>query len=415
VILRLLFAALLLAPLAAQADGQGIALSDDARLHFFFESELRYDSLAGQGGIGASNGSGPTAVDPADFILHIRPGAKVIEQGTELQLTGLANIDYVDYTGWLAPTHQLSYLGAAVQAALAVGGQGPVGFNVSEAFNRSDQTTNPSLGIGSITDSNNLGARVAFRPGGGAIEAGLGYTFGIESYELHSAGDLGSSCTDSSCNGALYGDFDSQTHRFALDARWKFFPKTAIVFDSSFELREYSTTVDSMGNVINRPSDPFLVEAGLAGLITEKVRLVLKGGYSNTLSQSGDTFSGPVAQLEAGWDPSETASITAGALRTVQPVSGTYGWYDDWRGYLSARVALGGRFALSGSANLDILFFANSDRQDTQAMAQAALDVELFRMLHASIGAILTSRDSSLGGVFTYQRTEAFIRLNFTY
>src|SRR5262249_5136193 len=158
----LVFAALLLAPLAAQADGPGVALSDEARMHFFLETELRYDSLAGQGGIGSP--TGPT-IEPADLILHIRPGVKADEQGTACAFNGTSNIDYVAYTGWLAPTHDLSYLGATAQLGLDIAKTGPVGFSVSEAFSRTDHTTNPSLGIGSITDANDLGARLAFRPG----------------------------------------------------------------------------------------------------------------------------------------------------------------------------------------------------------------------------------------------------------
>jgi len=190
-----------------------------------------------------------------------------------------------------------------------------------------------------------------------------------------------------------------------------------VVLDSSFELREYSDAT------LNDPSMPFLVEAGLAGLITEKVRLVIKGGYENTFLSSSaacestgcTNFSGPVAQIEAGWDPSETASATLGFTRTVQPVSGNYGWYDDWRGYLNGKLLLGGRFALTANANLDVIDFANSGRQDTQASVEGAIDVEVFRMFHTALGTVLTTRDSSLGGVFTYQRAEVYVRLNFTY
>ena len=411
-ILRSLFAALPVAlvvalcaaPRAARADGPGIAIGEDGRLHFFFESELRWDSLAGQGGIGQV---GVPVEDPADFILHIRPGARFVEQGTTVQFTGTANIDYVDYTGWLAPTHDLSYLGANVQAALDVAKTGQVGLGVVENFSRSDHTSNPSLGIGSITDSNDIGARLAFRPGGGAIEAGLAYNFGVEAYELHAQGAF--ACNDPSCNGSDFGNFDSQTHRFAVDARWRFFPKTAIVFDSSFSIRHYGDDADNVSTM------PFVVEAGLAGLLTEKIRVVVKAGYSNTFAAVGDNFSQPIGQVEFGWDPSETASITLGGARAAQPVSGSYGWYDDFRGYLNGRLQLFGRLQLTLTGNLDFINFANSDRQDTQAQAEAQASVEIFRMLHTAVGTVLTTRNSSLGGVFTYNRAEIYFRVNFTY
>ena len=416
-LLRLFFVAvLLLAPLAAQADGPGIALTDDARLHFFAESELRFDSLAAQGGVGTTSTN--TQFDPGDFIFHLRPGLKIEQTGgTTFSVTGSANLDWVDYTGWLAPDHQLSYLGAAVNAALAVGKTGPVGFVVSESFSRSDQTTNPSLGLGTITDLNDLGAKLVFRPGGGAIEAGFGYDFNVESYELHAPGDL--SCGNIDCDGSQYGKFDSTTHKFGFDARWKFFPKTAVVLDANLELREYGDTT------VNFPAMPLVVEAGLAGLITEKIRVVVKGGYANTFLQqtsigSGNdittigNFSSGVGQIEVGWDPSETISVTAGVMRAVQPVSGTDGWYDDWRGYAGGKLLLAGRVALTVNGNVDVLDYADG-RQDTQAQATGAVDVEIFRMFHTALGAVLSSRDSSYGGLFTYNRKEVFLRLNFTY
>ena len=50
------------AGLPARADGPGVALGETARLHAFLELESRYDSFAGQGGIG--NVTNP-ATDPA--------------------------------------------------------------------------------------------------------------------------------------------------------------------------------------------------------------------------------------------------------------------------------------------------------------------------------------------------------------
>ncbi len=403
-----LLLALLVAPRAARAEGPGLALGENSRLHLSFESELRFDTLAGQGGIGTT--ANPVW-DPADFILHIRPGARFVEQGTTVGFTGAANIDYVDYTGWLNPTHDLSYLAASVAAALDVAKSGPIGFSATENFTRSDHSSNPSLAIGTITDANDIGGRLSFRPGGGAIEGGVAYNFGLEAYELHAQGNL--TCgNDPTCNGADYGNFNSTTHRFALDARWRFFPKTAVVFDSSFQLRNYGNGAANVSTM------PLVVQAGLAGLVTEKVRVVLKVGYANSFSAAGDGFSSVVGQVEAGWDPSETAGISIGASRSVQPVSGAYGWYDDWRGFLTGKLQLWGRVQLTANGGVDIISYANDPqgRQDTQMSGELAASVEIFRMLHVTVGAIGSERISSLTNpVYGYQRLEAYVRLNFTY
>jgi hypothetical protein len=295
-----------------------------------------------------------------------------------------------------------------------MGRGGPVSFKLGEQFSRSDRTTNPALGLGALTNANELGARLAVRPGGGAIDAGAGYAFALESYEAYRPLTPGTP-TDPNVDPTKFGQFGSQTHRLSLDARWRFLPKTAVTLDASWALRFYDS------QTANVATKPLRVEAGLAGLLTEKVRIILRGGWLKTFAAAGAEFSGPVAQLEVGWSPTETAGLTAGVLRSVEPVSSSFGWYDDLRGYLSGRLALGGRVVLTGSAKVDRIAFANpaaastSSRADTQASLDAAADVEVFRLLHAVLGGVVTTRSSTEGGFFTYNRTEGYLRLQLSY
>ena len=396
----------------ARADGPGVLVGETARLHLLFDVEGRYDSLAGQGGIGPTQAV--PVVDPAEIILHFRPGLKLAAPGNKVDFEALAGLDWTRFTGWLAPTQELSFLGANAGATLEMGRGGPVSFRLGEQFTRSDRTTNPALGLGAITSANDLGARLSLRPGGGAIEAGAGYDFMLESYESYNPKTPGTS-TDDNVNPAKFGQFGSQTHRLALDARWRFLPKTAFTLDSSWALRVYDSQTANIG------TKPLRVEAGLAGLITEKVRITLRGGWLKTFADKGAEFSGVVGQLELGWNPTDTTGITLGVLRSAEPVSSTFGWYDDFRGYLSGRIALGGRVALTASAKVDRIAFANAAsgsagaRTDTQGSFDAAMDIELLRVLHAVLGGVITSRDSTEGGFYTYARTEGYLKLQFNY
>ena len=403
--------ALLLAtlPRAARADGQGLAVGETARLHFQLELEARYDSLAGQGGIG--NVTSPV-VDPAEIILHAKPGLRLNAPGNRVDFEASAALDWSKYTGWLAPTTDLSYLGGSAGAALEMGKGGPVGLRVVEAFNRSDHTTNPALGVGAITNANNLAARLGFIPGGGAIEAGVGYAFGLEAYTPYRPNVQGQPPTDPSSDPTLFGGFGSQTHRFSLDARWRFLPKTAFVLNASWALRFYESSTSNVA------SKPLQIEGGLSGLITEKVRVLLRGGwlktFADTTAAKGDEFSGPIAQVEVGWNPTDVSGIAFGLQRSVEPVS-SFAWYDDWRVYANARLALGGRLALTGSGKIDRLVFANGGRVDTQASLDIAADIEAFRILHFVVGGVLTSRDSTAASFYVYQRAEAYLRLVLSY
>jgi len=399
-----LFCSLAIA-LPVRAEGNGLLLSDTARLHLSFETEARYDSLAAVGGIGSGS---VVQNDPSDLIIHLRPGLRLDAPGAAASFTGSARLDYQRFTGLGGPTQNLSYLGAFADAGLDVSRGGPVSFHAGEHFSRSDQTTNPALGLGSITDANTFEARLAVKPGGGALEGGLGYAFALEQYELHFPGAV--TCTQPSCNGANYGNFGSQTHRGTLDARLRFLPKTAVVADVSWATRFYQS---STANVATRP---LRAELGLVGLLTEKIRVILKAGYENTFSSAGNNFQGPIAQAEVGWQPVETTRMALGALRTAEPVSDVYGWYDDLRLYASGSILLAGKLLFTFGGNADRLSYANGNgRLDTQGQVNSTLEYELTRYLRGAVGGVLTKRSSSEGGVFSYTRGEGFVRVTLTY
>jgi hypothetical protein len=389
-----------------------VLVGESARLHLLFDVEGRYDSLAGQGGIGA-NTTNPV-LDPAEIILHFRPGLKLAAPGNKVDFEALAALDWTRFTGWLNPTEELSFLGANAGATLEMGRGGPVSFKLGEQFSRSDRTTNPALGLGAITSANDLGARLTVRPGGGAIEASAGYSFALESYESYRPNTPGTP-TDPNVDPTKFGQFGSQTHRLVVDARWRFLPKTALTLDSSWALRVYDS------QTANIPTSPLRAELGLAGLISEKVRITLRGGWLKTFADRGNEFSSAVGQFELGWNPTDTTGITLGVLRTAEPVSSAFGWYEDFRGYLSGRLALGGRVVLTASARLDRIAFANAGtgsagfRTDTQGSFDGAMDIELLRVLHAVLGGAITSRDSTEGGFYTYARTEGYLKLQFNY
>lgn len=401
-----LAALLAAAPLAAVADGNGLAVGETARLHASFETEERYDSLAALGGVGS--GQSPV-YDPADLITHLRPGLRLDAPGPQATFTGSAKLDYEIFAGLGGPTKNLSFLAAAADAGVQAGHGGSTTFDAVDHFSRSDRSSNPALGIGTITDSNVLDARLGLLPGGGALEFGLGYNFAIEAYELHYAGNVGCASTQPSCDGTKYGGFGSQTHRGSADLRWRFLPKTAAMAEVSWATRSYSS---SAGNVNTAPLRAAL---GLIGLLSEKVRVVLKAGYENTFASSGQNFAGLVGQAELGWEPQLTTKFAIGVLRSGEPVSDLYGWYSDSRAYASISMLFLGKLLVTGAANLDLLGFANRSRDDVQASANVLVEYEFNRLLRGGVGSILTTRNSSEGGAFNFTRGEAFARLTVAY
>jgi hypothetical protein len=383
----------------------GLAVGRAARLHLLLGIEGRYDSLAGQGTI--TSGAGASAANPGDIILHVRPGLRLHAPGPSSDLDVAASVDWTQYSGWLGPTADLGFLGANFRAAYEMGRSGPWRVRFSDSYARTDRTTNPALGVGTLTDTNNFGMRASYAPGGGSLEASAGYEFGLEAYELTAAGTDG--CTTASCSGTRYSDFGSYTNRFTLGGRWRFLPKTAIVLDASFAFRNYNDETLSI------PSHPLRVEVGLVGLVTEKLRVTLRAGWADTLAARGADFGGPVGEFQIGWDPTPTIGLTAGLLATVEPVSDLFGWYNDYRLFTSGRLQLFGRLQLLGQGRMDLLAFANSGRTDLQAALDLQVEVELFRLLRAALGTTLTVRSSSAEAIYSYQRAEVFLRLTVAY
>lgn len=395
---------LLLCAQAAAADGNGVLVGETARLHFGLDLEARYDSLAGQGGIGQD---GHPVYDPADVILHLRPGVKLLAPSPTVDFEAHGLLDWAFYTAWLAPTRELSYLGLELGTGLLLGKVGPVSLALDDLFTRSDRTTNPSLGLGTLTDRNVLNARLSFRPGGGALEGAVGYNFQLEAYELNARANIG--CTQVACDGTKFGSFGSQTHTFTLDSRWRFLPKTALLAEVSQALRLYDN------QTVNIPTQPFRAQLGLAGLLTEKVRLLLKGGYTRIFASRGATTDGWLGLLEIGYTPIDTASVTLQGLHTIEPVSDLYGLYADWRLGLTGKLLVAGRLQLSVEGRLDRIDFFATNRTDTQATLDAQAALELRRELRLLLGAMLTTRQSTEDPVFTYGRTELYLRLTVAY
>jgi hypothetical protein len=404
-----LAALLALAAATARAEGNGVSLGGAARLHASFEADTRWDSQAALSVV--SNG---VPVDrPGDLVTHFRPGLKLKVPGASVHFAADGLLDYTFYAGLNAPTRSLSYLAAAAYAGLELNRGGPLSLILDDHFSRSDRVLNPAIGFGTLTTANSAEARVGFKPGEGTLRGGLTYAFAQEWYDPQ--GSTLPGCTAASCTGASYGAFDSTTHRFAFDARLLFQPKTAFTLDARTAIRSYRSAQANIQTV------PTQVLGGIAGTVAPKVHLVLKGGYARSFARAGLEFQGFVGQVELRIAPFEKGEFKLGGLRAVEPVSDVYGWYADWRGYASMAMTLGGRFALSGSFNIDQIDFGNPEagrsgiRSDTLLGWTAGLDYELNELVKLGVGEIYTRRFSNEGGAFSFLRSETYARISITY
>ena len=407
-----------LTPVAGTQEN-GIKIGD-GRLHPYIDLELRYDSAAVLIPTGAPSTSTVPAVQPhPELEFHIRPGftLNVPSSWADFGLSGDA--DYVRYTGILTPGDEdNSRIEGAANVNLILNREGAVEVDLNDAFSRSDHPRDPSLGVGVLALYNIASVAVPIHPGGRALEITPKLSYAQEFYSpissLQAAG-LGFRPSDANYRN-VQGD---------LDARWRFFPKTALLFTATLLDRSYPVAAT------NPRADLFRAQAGIAGLLTSRIAIQAKAGWGFDFGQS--TGNGFLGMLEATYLFNDFTTLKGGVLRTLEPAS-TYGTYLDTRPYVEARAFLSGRWTVHGLASYDWLQFSSAkavptpSRTDTILSFDAGPELQITRWFLMSAGYILGLRHSSSatnvagtvpGGtrqqILNYTRHEAYLRATFTY
>ena len=196
--------------------------------------------------------------------------------------------------------------------------------------------------------SASFGPDLRFRPGGRpgnrALELRLGYRFSLDR-TLAVSPALGSNRGD------------KNTHELKLLTHWRFLPKTALFVDVQYWMVDYRQGVDldAMGNPVDGPNldfNPLRAEIGVEGLITRRLALTLRGGYSNSYHEAGTSFSGPIAR--ASIDYRFEPRFTIGAGYTFKVGDDAFSnFYTLQRANLKTTVNLPGRVSVSGRVGLD--------------------------------------------------------------
>jgi hypothetical protein len=400
---RFIAIAVLLASCVAFGDVDkpiGIKIGD-GRLHPYFDLEGRYDS--------AVFGVAPAV--QGDIAVRFRPGLKFELLGSNNTVNFGGNAEYVLYTGAFSSlTRQASRFQTDVSLDAAFNKTGAIEFQIGDQLLRSDRTNNPLLTIGVISLYNSLRVAVPIHPGGGALEVTPKAAWAVEFFE-----PLVSSCVPGmTCPTSPVTEMNYSNLNLGIGARWRFLPKTAVVFEGGVDYRTYFQTVAS-----TRPATLMKLQVGLAGLISSKISVLALAGYGREFISGGQTF---IAQAELGILLSDVTTFKLGYVRTMQPVP-VYGLYGDDRGYLEGKTRFG-RFSLLGTAAIDYLTFYGTAtpttpaRQDTIFTLNIRPAIDIFSWFSIALAYNLNLRLSNLqttlpGAQFT--RHEVILTFSFIY
>jgi hypothetical protein len=410
---------------AHAAAGNGIRLGgSDARLHPFFDLELRYDDNVAY-----------TARDQAvsDLILHLRPGVELKAPGDLAAVEFHGALDWAQYLGidnrtttdaagnrTKLDTTNFSRLFATATLGASFNRSGAVSPRVDNSFTR--QVSGTSLAAAStavISNQNVLSMAVPWRPGGGALVVAANGQWILETYEKYKEQDPG---LDTSKLG--YSQF-----RGGGEVQWRFLPRTTALLQGGYFTRS--------PNASNRLDDAngFDVMAGVTGLLTQRISATAKAGYASTTASSvtaanlaSKTSGSVAADVSAEWLPIDSLSLRVGYVRSLglDPTASTY---------ISDAVSGGVKLKLADTVAARVgATWSNLDFQRTDAIRlltgtnSGSASTTFLRIdptvegtfggwFTAAVGYVYSSRTAKFPGttVPDYTKNEAFVRAGVTY
>ena len=195
--------------------------------------------------------------------------------------------------------------------------------------------------------------RMRFRPGGTpgnrALELRLGYRFSLDR-------NLGTSNNV----GGVRGDKD--THELAFLTHWRFFPKTALLLDVRYWMINYRSGIDI--DVDGRPVDgpnkdlnPLRAEIGLQGLVTRRLAMTIRGGYSNSYNDAGESYVGAIGRFDLDYTLEPVLKLGLGyALKLGDDSFSNY--YTLHRGFVKGTVNLPAKLSIGGKLGLDYYVYS---------------------------------------------------------
>ncbi|WP_437721522.1 hypothetical protein [Sorangium sp. So ce861] len=184
------------------------------------------------------------------------------------------------------------------------------------------------------------GAELVWTPGGGLLDWRLGYRFAGTFFELDE-----------------YNSLTNMQHIIRTRGRWRFLPRTALIYDASLGFVDYPNPGAQLS------SHPLRAQLGINGLVTSSFGLLAMAGWGAsfyTPTNDGDVvhdFDSVIGQLELKWfltpnpstDPAAAtlalSSLSAGFTRDFHD-SFLASYFERNRGYLKLTYFFGGRFLL---------------------------------------------------------------------
>ncbi len=254
-------------------------------------------------------------------------------------------------------------------AKLDIFPQGKAGFDLEGNFVRAIEPTGngDDLARGGFNrDTVHGGVGATWRPGGGLFDWRLGYGITYNFFEQ----------TD-------FNNLNNLQHDINTRGRWRFLPRSALLFDSSYTLIRYgaSGARQTDGDVVRS-------RVGFRGLVTYHLALLGMVGWGSSFYNSRGTATGLKAQnydsllanAEVRWfisaaptpdEPSVSAGLSSIALGYARTFDNSYlgSFYSRDRGYAQVSASFVGRFVSGLEFGVSRVSYPASDYGNDRAPA----------------------------------------------
>jgi hypothetical protein len=256
------------------------------------------------------------------FSFHLRPGFGMFNS-KESKVAMSLGIDadvQIPASDDPAVSAQTNVAGTAA-VSVAFFPQAVFSVSLNERFDRQLWSRAAATTENANVNQNKLGADFVLRPGGGALEFSLSYAWWADRYDST-------------------GTFNMDQHRMRFLGSWRFFPLTSAFAELDMDIVQYvnrpsgATTPGSFQDML-----PTRIYLGVSGYITERLALLVKAGYGNSLqSVFGNTdpadFSMFVGLGQVSFRFTPKTMLHVGVSYDFDPVA--WGAYRDYvRTYLS--------------------------------------------------------------------------------
>jgi hypothetical protein len=249
----------------------------------------------------------------------------------------------------------------------------PWGLNLIDNFQRTAQPgLDPLVEAGLNRIENRAAAEIVHTRPGGLLDWRLGYAYGLTHFEN---GPFATNVTSAQ-------DFNNTRHEIYTSGRWRFLPRTALVYNGSYWIQQYRNESPGLAS-----SRPLRTRIGLSGLVTDRFAvLALVGWGSSFYSNSGTgnrDFDSVIGQLEfryflSGSAPeagtpntTATSSVALGVTRDfINSYIGNYQARN--RAYFGLSTMIGQRFLLTADAGAAVIQYSDVlDRGTGQTLVTA--------------------------------------------